>query len=104
MQEDAVTFVHSDGFRPELKLTLYALSTCAFCKRAIDFLKAHDLDFRYIYLDKIDVEVKRSIKAELKEKYESLPVFPVLTIRDERALSGFREDEYRRTLDIGGEG
>lgn len=96
-----VEFVKVDGGRTGHKLRLYALSTCGFCKRAIDFLSENDLDFEYIYLDKIDVEKKRSMKAALKEKYKNLPVFPVLTIDEERAISGFREDEYRAALDLG---
>ncbi|WP_455382019.1 glutaredoxin family protein [Salinispira pacifica] len=98
--QEAVEFVKEEGTRADLKLKLYALSTCAFCKRAIEFLKAQNIEFQYIYLDKIDVDRKREIKAGLKEKYKNLPVFPVLTIKDERAISGFREEEYRQALGI----
>ncbi|HUX13844.1 MAG TPA: glutaredoxin family protein [Spirochaetia bacterium] len=98
--QDAVEFIREAGLRGDLKLKLYALSTCAFCKRAIEFLKSHGFEFEYLYLDKIDVETKREIKAKLKEKYKNLPVFPVLTIKDDGAISGFREEEYRKALDI----
>ncbi len=98
--QDAVEFIRETGLRGDLKLKLYALSTCAFCRRAIEFLKSHEFEFDYIYLDKIDVETKREIKANLKEKYKNLPVFPVLTIKDEEAISGFREEEYRKALEI----
>ena len=98
--QEAVEFEQENGSRSDLKLTLYALSTCGFCKRAIEFLKDQNLEFRYIYLDKIDVDRKREIKAGLKEKYQNLPVFPILTIRDKQAISGFREEEYRKVLEL----
>jgi glutaredoxin len=98
--QDAVEFIREAGSRSEFNLKLYALSTCAFCKRAIEFLKAQDFEFEYIYLDKINIESKREIKSGLKEKYKNLPVFPVLTIKDERAISGFREAEYRAALGL----
>lgn len=98
--QEAVEFVREDGSQADLNLKLYALSTCGFCKRAIEFLKSQKIQFQYIYLDKIDVDKKREIKANLKQKYRNLPVFPVLTIRDEQAISGFREEEYRKVLAI----
>ena len=98
--QEAVEFVREDGSQGDLNLKLYALSTCGFCKRAIEFLKARKIQFQYIYLDKIDVDKKREIKADLKQKYKNLPVFPVLTVRDEQAVSGFREEEYRKVLGI----
>jgi len=96
--------MHEDGTGANLKLRLYALSTCAFCRRAIEFLKSHGLAFEYIYLDKIDVEVKRALKAELKEQYQNLPVFPVLTISDKQAISGFREGDYLKALGLDNQG
>jgi glutaredoxin len=97
---DKLEFSESDGSIQKHDLTLYALSTCAFCKKAMKFLQDHDVKFRYIFLDDINPMVKRTVKSELKTRYASLPVFPVLVIDDEEAVSGFSEEKWKEILDI----
>lgn len=82
------------------KLTLYSLSTCAFCKKAIDFLKQRNVAFRYIQLDTINPLVKQTVKSELRSKYSNLPVFPILIIDDQEAISGFNEARWKSALDL----
>ena len=97
---DKLEFSEHDGSVQKHDLTVYALSTCAFCKRAIKFLQDHDVKFKYIYLDTINPMVKRTVKSELKSRYSSLPVFPVLVIDDREAVSGFSEEKWKEILDI----
>lgn len=84
----------------EKDLALYTLSTCAFCKRAMEFLEEHGVAYRYVHVDNLDLNVKRMLKGELKRKYKDLPVFPVLVIDDERAISGFNAEEWKKELDL----
>lgn len=95
---EKLEFIEEPGGKTERNLTMYSLSTCAFCKRAMDFLRDRDVAFRYVQLDKINPMVKATVKSELKKKYDNLPVFPVLVINDERALSGFNEEKWRTEL------
>ncbi|WP_460050816.1 glutaredoxin family protein [Spirochaeta dissipatitropha] len=81
-------------------LEIYALSTCAFCRTAMKFLQKHDLSFSYIYLDELDPEVKRAVKADLKERFQNIPIFPILVIDDSEAVSGFNEDKWKKILSI----
>ncbi|NBF40207.1 MAG: hypothetical protein GVY14_07310 [Spirochaetes bacterium] len=97
---DKLEFSEYEGSVEKHDLALYALSTCAFCKKAIQFLQDHDIKFRYIYLDTINPMVKRTVKSELKTRYASLPVFPVLIIDDTEAVSGFSEEKWKEILDI----
>jgi glutaredoxin len=64
------------------------------------FLEENNLAYRYCHVDNLDMNLKRMLKGELKRKYKDIPVFPVLTINDERALSGFNPDEWRSALDL----
>jgi glutaredoxin len=82
------------GTRRQFQLKLYALSTCGFCRKAMNFLEAHDYHFEYTYLDQVDFDLKRDAKQELKKKYDHLPFFPILTIDDEEAISGFVEQRW----------
>lgn len=97
---DKLDFTIEDGAVRNHDLSLYALSTCAFCKRAIEFLKSRDVAFRYIYLDQISLNVKASVKAELKSKYDNIPVFPILVIDNAHALSGFNEERWKTELGL----
>ena len=97
---ETLEFTVEEGGNRDHALTIYALSTCAFCKRAIEFLRGQDVGFRYIYLDKIDPSVKTRVKSELKQKYDNIPVFPVLVIDDQRALSGFNQNRWQAELGL----
>jgi glutaredoxin len=97
---EKVDFTEVPGSRNEHELTVYALSTCAFCKRAMKYLEDHDVTYRYVYLDQLDFDLKREVKKELKDKYENLPVFPVLTIDGSEAISGFTEEKWASRLGL----
>ena len=64
----------------------------------MDYLEAKGFEFQYIYLDRIDFELKREVKKELRKKYESLPVFPILTVNEATAVSGFTEPTWDSLL------
>ena len=98
---EKVDFTEVPGASEPHKLDVYALSTCAFCKKAMRFLEEHGLAYRYVYLDQLDFDLKREVKQILKSKFENLPVFPVLTIDDSEALSGFTEENWSRRLGLG---
>ena len=97
---DQVEFTSVAGERTDRTLRLYALSTCAFCKRAMDYLERHGFAYEFIHLDKIDFDLKKNVKKELKKKYDNVPVFPILTIDDASAISGFVEDKWASSLGI----
>ena len=97
---DKVEFKTVDGDRQEHEVTVYSLSTCAFCRRAIEFLKKNKVRFRYTHLDLIDVETKRAVKRELSERFDNIVVFPILVVDDQRAYSGFTESVWKQALEL----
>lgn len=97
---DRVEFTEVPGPTETHRLTVYALSTCAFCKKAMRYLQDKGLTYRYVYLDQIDFDLKREVKDELKTRFRNIPVFPVLTIDDAEALSGFTEQKWADRLGI----
>ena len=96
-----VEFTEVAGEKEPYRLTVYALSTCAFCKKAMRYLESHGLAYRYIFLDQLDFDLKREVKQILKTKFENLPVFPVLTIDETEAISGFTEAKWAERLELG---
>ena len=97
---DQVAYTEISGTRQDHEVLVYALSTCAFCKRAIDYLESQDVSFKYVHLDKIDIELKRAVKRELAQRFDNIVVFPILVVDDQRAYSGFTENIWARALDI----
>jgi len=81
-------------------VTVFSLSTCAFCRRAIEFLKNNDVQFKFVHLDLIDVDTKRSVKRELSERFDNIVVFPILVVDDQKAYSGFTESVWARAVDL----
>jgi glutaredoxin len=88
------------GEKTDHKLRIFALSTCAFCKKAMNYLREHGFEFQYIYLDQLDFDLKREAKQELKTRFENVPVFPILTVDDSDAISGFVEQKWADRLGI----
>ena len=88
------------GAKTEPPITVFALSTCGFCKRAMRFLDEHDFAYRYIHIDKIPLETKTELKKELKEKYKADIAFPFAMVGDSDHLVGFIEVDWKRTLGI----
>jgi len=86
--------------RSEKAITIYALSTCGFCKRAMAFLDDQGFAYKYIYLDQIPLETKNEVKAVLKEKFKENVAFPFAVIDETDHLVGFIQPDWVRTLGI----
>ncbi|MDX9959452.1 MAG: glutaredoxin family protein [Clostridia bacterium] len=97
---DTLKFEQKDGDKTSPAITVYALSTCGFCKRSMAFLEANGYSYRFIYLDKIPLETKTEVKKELKEKYKTDVAFPFVTVGNSDYLVGFIEVDWRKTLGL----
>ena len=97
MRED-LDFKFEDGKNSVHDVTVYALSTCGFCKRALKFLRDNSIAFRYIYVDHLDPGVKSQLKADLMEKYNRRVIYPFLIIdadtEAEKVFTGFVNDVW----------
>ncbi len=92
--------VTKQGTRNDHSIMVYALSTCGFCKRALAFLDTNNFSYRYLYVDLIPVDVKNTIKQELKERFKENVAFPFAVIDDKKYLVGFIEADWRATLQV----
>lgn len=97
---DDIEFTNVDGARSDHDVTVYALSTCGFCKRALQFLKEHEIEHQYVYVDRIPFEDKQEVKAKLAEDSGKRVAFPFLVVDGHTYLTGFVEDEWRSTLGV----
>jgi len=91
-------FVKIEGTDTRHDITVYALSTCGFCKRAMAFLDARGFAYRYLHVDKIPVDTKNEIKKELRERFNENVAFPFAVIDDKNHLVGFIQPDWELTL------
>jgi glutaredoxin-like protein NrdH len=97
---DTLKFETKAGAKTSPLITVFALSTCGFCKRSMAFLEANGFAYRFIYLDKIPLDHKTEVKKELKEKFKADIAFPFVTVGDTNYLVGFIEVDWKKTLGL----
>ncbi|MDP3177021.1 MAG: glutaredoxin [Spirochaetaceae bacterium] len=95
---ETLSYTAVEGGRSDRAITVYALSTCGFCKRALAWLDGKGYSYRYIFVDKIPLEVKNEAKKILKERFKEDVAFPFTIIDDTDHLVGFIEADWTRTL------
>jgi len=89
-------FEHVSG-EDKGKITLYALSTCIWCKKTRELLSSLGVTFDYIYVDLLKGEERDRAVEEVKH-FNSSVSFPTLVI-GEKSIVGFREKEIKEALD-----
>ena len=95
---DDLDYTVVEGTRKDHAISLYTLSTCGFCKKAMAFLGREGFSYRYIHVDLIPLERKTSIKKTLKEAFKQDVAFPFAVIDDSKHLVGFIEPDWKLTL------
>lgn len=98
MNIESLEFIYQEGENNPGEIKMYAISTCAFCRKAIRFLKENSICFSYVYMDELDREVKHQVKVELREKFKKEIGYPFVVIDDEQIIVGYTEDEYKKTF------
>lgn len=84
----------------DIRVKMYTISTCGFCKAAKAFLHEHDIPFEFIDIDLLDQEEKRRVLKEARTVAGKDAIsFPTIVIGD-AVIIGFKEYEIRRALGI----
>ncbi|MHA1611706.1 MAG: glutaredoxin domain-containing protein [Promethearchaeota archaeon] len=47
----------------------FSLTTCAYCKKGIQWLNDKGVAFKWLYIDQLDLEIKSAIKTWVQKKY-----------------------------------
>ena len=84
---------HVDGKKTG-DITLYALSTCGWCKKAKGLLNALDLDYHYVDVDLL-ADAEQQEATETIRRWNPACSFPTLVIDNKRCIIGFKEEEIR---------
>jgi glutaredoxin len=76
------------------KITLYALSTCIWCKKTKKLLTDLGIEFSYVDVDLLDPQDETKVVQEIN-KWNPKSSFPTLVINDERCILGFDEAKIK---------
>ena len=80
------------------RVVLYALSTCAWCRKAKQFLTDRGVAFEFIFVDLLGREERKEVEQEVR-RWNPRCSYPTLVFRDKTCIVGFHEDDIARELE-----
>ena len=78
------------------KVTLYALSTCIWCKKTRELLGELGVAYDYEYVDLLEGDEKASVVSTVRQ-WNPAGSYPTLVVNG-KCIVGFREHEIREVL------
>lgn len=88
----------SAGKKRDRRVTIYALSTCGWCRRTKEMLDAADIGYDYIDVDKTSGPERDECVARVRQ-LNPRGSYPTIEI-DNEVIAGFDEDRIRELLGI----
>lgn len=82
-----------------MKVVLYALSTCAWCRRAKAFLDENDVEYQVIHVDLLEGDEKEQVLNEVR-KWNPRRSFPTVVIDDAKSVAGFKPEMLKEALGL----
>jgi glutaredoxin-like protein NrdH len=92
-------FSKVSGKKNNHKVTLYALSTCVWCKLTKEYLNENNVEYEYIYVDLAAENDKQKIHEIIQSKSGSI-AYPTTIVDDKVVITGFRKDKLKEALEI----
>ena len=81
------------------EVTLYALSTCGWCKMTRAWLDDNNVQYECIYVDHLSGEERKELTTSLGERLGRRPAFPTVFCGD-RFVVGFDKEQLRELLGL----
>ena len=92
-------FSKVSGKKNDHKVTLFALSTCVWCKLTKQFLNENDVTYEFVDVDLLDEEDKEKTRQTITSKGGSLS-YPTIIVDDKVVITGFRKDKLKEALGV----
>jgi glutaredoxin len=92
-------FSKVSGKKNDHKVTLFALSTCVWCKMTKQFLNENDVSYEFVDVDLLDEEEKEKARKTITSKGGSLS-YPTVIVDDKVVITGFRKDKLKEALGV----
>jgi glutaredoxin-like protein NrdH len=92
-------FSKVSGKKNNHKVTLYALSTCVWCKLTKQFLSDNGIEYEYVDVDLLDVNEKSKVHSTIISKGGSLN-YPTTIVDDKIVINGFQKEKLKEALGV----
>jgi glutaredoxin-like protein NrdH len=92
-------FSKVSGKKNDHKVTLYALSTCVWCKMTKQFLNENGVEYQFVDVDLLDDKDRDQVHNVITSKGGSLS-YPTTIVDDKTVITGFRKDLIKEALGI----
>ncbi len=91
--------VRVTGKNNKHRVLLYALSTCAWCKKTKKFLNENDVEYEYVDVDLANDEDHEKIRQDIINR-GSEPTYPTIIVDNKKVINGFRMDLLKEALEL----
>jgi glutaredoxin-like protein NrdH len=81
------------------KVTLYALSTCVWCKMTKQYLSDNGIEYEFVDVDLLDDDDKGKVHSTILNKGGVLS-YPTTIVDDKTVITGFRKDLLKEALGL----
>ncbi len=96
---DFMKIVKVPGPKKTHKVFVYALSTCAWCKKTKKYLEDNGIEYEYVDVDRCNQEDLDKIKDDILKKGSPLS-FPLIIVDEKTNITGYREDKLQEALEL----
>jgi glutaredoxin len=79
-------------------IVLYALSTCAWCKKTRKLLESIGADYYFTYVDLLEGKDREDVE-ETVARWNPNGSFPTIVIDEQEVIAGFDEEKVRKVLE-----
>jgi glutaredoxin-like protein NrdH len=83
----------------ERKVRIFAISTCAWCKKTKRLLDEHQVQYDVTEVDLLSGEEKERVREEVR-KHNPRVSYPTLVVDDADVVVGFDEDRIKELLGL----
>lgn len=81
------------------KVTLYALSTCGWCKMTRGWLDDNNVQYECKYVDQLSGDERKELLSKLEGRLGRKPAFPTVFYGDEFVI-GFNKEKLKEMLGL----
>jgi glutaredoxin-like protein NrdH len=92
-------FSKVSGKKSDHKVTVYALSTCVWCKLTKQFLTDNGVAYEFVDVDLLDDKDRGQVHETISSKGGSLS-YPTVIVDDKTVITGFRKDQLKEALGV----
>ncbi len=77
----------------------YGLSTCGWCRRTRKFLEAQDVEFSYVYVDKLQGQERKDAIEQVR-CWNSAVSFPTVVVGENQCVIGYKPEKLKEALGL----